>query len=332
MALRVLEVVAAEGNVETILAAAKKHAAIDAWRFAKIGDERVNVRILAATDAVQPLIDTLQAALGGDETARIILIPALATLPEVKDGEDEARKAKPLPAAREELYAEVAQGAEINNTFLLLVLLSTLVAALGLLADNIAVVIGAMVIAPLLGPNLAFAFGAALGDRRLMLNALRTNLIGIGLTIGITVLAGRLVPLDFASKELLARTTVSYASVVIALASGAAAVLSLTSGLSSTLVGVMVAVALLPPAVTFGLMLGAGDMTRALGAGTLLAVNLVSINLSAQVVLLSRGIKPRTWWEKQGAKQSVALSMILWALLLAILIIAISFEGIHFLR
>ncbi len=329
MALRVLEIVAAEGNAETILAAAKQHAAIDAWRAAKFGEERTSIHVVAAADAVQPLIDALQATLSGDSTARIVLLPALATIPEIKEDADDTRRAKPLPAAREELYVGVAQGAELNNTFLLLVLLSTLVAALGLLQNNVAVVIGAMVIAPLLGPNLAFAFGAALGDRSLMLNALRTNMIGIGITIGITALAGRFLPLDLSSRELVTRTTVSYASVVIALASGAAAVLSLISGLSSTLVGVMVAVALLPPAVTFGFMLGAGDMTQAIGAGTLLAVNLVSINLSAQVVLLTRGIKPRTWWEKQGAKQSVTLSMALWALLLAILIAAIAFEGIR---
>lgn len=329
MTLRILEIVAAEGNVETILAAAKKHAAIDAWRVSKIGQERASVRVLAATDAVQPLIDTLQAALGADATARIVLLPALATIPEAKEAKDETQRVAPLPAAREELYAGVAQGAELNNTFLLLVFLSTLVAALGLLTDNVAVVIGAMVIAPLLGPNLAFAFGAALGDRPLMLNALRTNMIGIGITVGITALAGRFLPLDLTSRELLARTTVSYASVVIALASGAAAVLSLTSGLPTTLVGVMVAVALLPPAVTFGFMFGAGDVRQAIGAGTLLAVNLVSVNLSAQIILLTRGIKPRTWWEKQGAKQSVALSMTLWALLLTILIAAIAFQGIR---
>jgi uncharacterized hydrophobic protein (TIGR00341 family) len=256
-------------------------------------------------------------------------LSTLATIPEIKEDADDTRRAKPLPAAREELYVSVAQEAEINNTFLLLVLLSTLVAALGLLQNNVAVVIGAMVIAPLLGPNLAFAFGAALGDRSLMLNALRTNMIGIGITIGITALARRFLPLDLSSRELVTCTTVSYASVVIALASGAAAVLSLISGLSSTLVGVMVAVAVLPPAVTFGFMLGPGDMTEAIGAGTLLAVNLVSINLAAQVVLLTRGIKPSTWWEKQGAKQSVTLSIALWALLLAILIAAIAFEGVR---
>ena len=64
----------------------------------------------------------------------------------------------------------------------------------------------------------------------------------------------------------------------LALASGAAA-LSLTTGLSSVLVSVMVAVALLPPAVTLGLMLGYGDFNLALGAGLLLAINLVCVNM-----------------------------------------------------
>jgi len=66
----------------------------------------------------------------------------------------------------------------------------------------------------------------------------------------------------------------------------AAAALSLTTGLSSVLVGVMVAVALLPPAATLGIMLGQGNMSLAIGAGLLLAVNIVSVNLASKIVFL----------------------------------------------
>lgn len=134
-------------------------------------------------------------------------------------------------------------------------------AAIGLIESNVAVVIGAMVIAPLLGPNLAFGLGTALGDASLMRKSALTNSVGILLAIALSVLIGLFTLFDVSSPELIPRTQVGLDSIALALASGAAAALSLTTGLSSVLVGVMVAVALLPPAVTFGLMLGHGDVT-----------------------------------------------------------------------
>ncbi|NNG14097.1 MAG: DUF389 domain-containing protein, partial [Gammaproteobacteria bacterium] len=103
-------------------------------------------------------------------------------------------------------------------------------------------------------------------------------------------------------------------------ASGAAAVLSLTTGLASVLVGVMVAVALLPPAATMGFMLGAGEYTLAGSAGLLLAVNIVCVNLSAKLGFLVMGIKPRTWLEQQRARQSMISYILFWILSLCVLI------------
>lgn len=181
----------------------------------------------------------------------------------------------------------------------MLVVLSTIVAAIGLIESNVAVVIGAMVIAPLLGPNLAFGLGTALGDISLMRKSALTTSAGISLAVALSVVIGIFWPFDVSSPELAARTNVWLDSVALALASGAAAALSLTTGLSSVLVGVMVAVALLPPAVTLGIMLGLGNINLALGAGLLLAINVVCVNLAIKVVFFLKDIRPRTWWEKR---------------------------------
>jgi uncharacterized membrane protein len=108
--------------------------------------------------------------------------------------------------------------------------------------------------------------------------------------------------------------------VAIALAAGAAAVLSLTTGLSSTLVGVMVAVALLPPTATMGMLLGAGMPTLAGGALLLLMVNVVCVIVAAKLVFYSRGIAPRTWYERSKARQSKVLASAVWGILLIILV------------
>ena len=82
----------------------------------------------------------------------------------------------------------------------------------------------------------------------------------------------------------------------------------------------MVAVALLPPAVTLGLMLGHGDFNLALGAGLLLAINLVCVNLACKLVFMLKGIRPRTWVEKEKARRAMVVYIMGWVVTLAVLI------------
>jgi len=255
-----------------------------------------------------------------------VVIPIEATLPREEEPEKKTKIISATETTREELYNSIGKNARLNRTFLLLIFLSTVVVAIGLLKDNVAVVIGAMVIAPLLGPNLAMALGTALGDTELMWKAFKTGIAGMSLALALSILIGIFWPLNIESRELLARTYVGLDSAVLAMASGAAAVISLTSGIPSILVGVMVAVALLPPAATMGLMLGAGQTDLAYGAAFLLAVNIVAINLSAKLGFLIQGIKPRTWLEKKKAKQSMQSYIIIWVLTLAALLFVIYFH------
>ncbi len=222
-------------------------------------------------------------------------------------------------STREEILAQVQKDALLDSNFILLVILSAIVAAIGLLENNLAVIVGAMVIAPLLGPNIAFSLGASLGEKELVLESLKSMFVGIIVAILFSIGIGLVWPGNFDSIELMSRTDVAYSGTAIALASGAAASLSLVSGTSSVLVGVMVAVALMPPTVTIGLMLSIGAYNDALGAGLLLAVNIVCINLSSKLVFLFRGIKPRTWLEAHKAKQSRLLYIGVWVIMLALL-------------
>jgi uncharacterized membrane protein len=91
----------------------------------------------------------------------------------------------------------------------------------------------------------------------------------------------------------------------------------------------MVAVALLPPTATLGLTLGAGQYQHAIGAGLLLAVNIVCVNLAAKIVFLAKGIHPRTWWEKKKAKRAMTMYLLIWAASLALLVVVIYMRGKH---
>jgi uncharacterized hydrophobic protein (TIGR00341 family) len=318
--MKVIEIIVDADAVGSIVASAVERGAVDHWLGAMGENGRQAVRLLVDPEHLQNVLDGFQGLLSAeDASVRLLVYPLEVSLPRPAEEHEEPKARRSAMATREQLYNDVEKGARLDSNFLLLVLLSTIVAAIGLLENNAAVVIGAMVIAPLLGPNIALALATALGDTTLMWRALKTNMAGLLLALGVSIAIALLWPFDMHSHELLARTDVGLDGVALALASGAAAVLSLTTGLSAVLVGVMVAVALLPPTAALGLMLGSGHWSLAGGAGLLLAVNVVCVNLAAKVVFLVKGVKPRTWLEQRQARQSTKLYIIVWLLSLALL-------------
>ncbi len=340
MSLRIIEISAPESASDKIRELADLYEAIDCWQASrkswlyKKDDIRITTRVLVDVKNQQDMLDALQRAVNKHDDWRITLIPVEATLPQPKEpepsnknggnGQNGKLKFKDIlrgSITREELQEDMEKGAKISVDFLLLVILSSLVAGIGLIYSDVAVIIGAMVIAPLLGPNLALAFGAALGNKRLIIKAIKTNIVGLGLTLLITIPAGIFISDDtiLQSIEMMNRTHVGFASIILALASGAAAVLSLTMGVSSALVGVMVAVALMPPAVTLGVTLGDGQFNLAYGTFLLLATNIVCVNLAAQAIFRLKGIRPRTWYEEKRAKKASRTNTVIWFGLLIIL-------------
>lgn len=327
--MRIVEVVAPARHAKELMAMARFYGAADCWWGAQSPDGRQALRMLVPDQARQRLLDAIQSLLDTEKNGRIVIQTVNATLPRVEAGDEESTESKPNSVAntREELYTEIAKGTRLDSNFLILVVLSTVVAAIGLAADNVAVVVGGMVIAPLLGPIIAFSFATSLGDRALAVRALTAAGGGLGLALVLSLLIALIWPIDLESHEILLRTKVGLDSVALALASGAAAVLSLTTGLSSALVGVMVAVALLPPTAVMGMLLGHDLWEKALGAGLLLAVNVVCVLLAAKVVFLIKGVRPRGWLETRKATQSLAFYIALWILLLALLIAAMLLPG-----
>ncbi len=320
--MKIIEVVVDAGHLDTLVGLAEQHGAIDSWYSIAEDDQRHSFRMLVDDEKRQVMLDALQHLLANVENYRILVIPIEAALPRIQQ-DDETKKVKTTNATREELYNQIEKDARLETNYLILVFLSTVVAAIGLLENNVAVIVGAMVIAPLLGPNIALAFGATLGDRELMKEAFKTGMAGLLLALAVSMMIGWIIPIASLNPELLSRTHVGFDGVVLALASGAAAVLSLTSGVASALVGVMVAVALLPPTATLGMLLAAGYTDLAAGAALLLAVNVVSVNLAANLVFVFKGVRPRTWLEKRTAKQSVGWAGLFWTLVLLVLSIAV---------
>jgi uncharacterized hydrophobic protein (TIGR00341 family) len=326
--MKYVEIVADVHSADTVSAIAEKLEVSDVRPGVAGEDGMQAMRLLVADDKIQSVLDSLQKVLDAQPSARIVVLPVEIALP--KPSEEERKEEDAANAAREALYEGVEKNARLDINFIVLVMLSTVVAAIGIIENNVAVVIGAMVIAPLLGPNLAFGLGTALGDLSLIRKSALSTAVGIGLPIALTVVIGYFWPFDDSSPVFTARTRAGLDSVALALASGAAAALSLTTGLSSVLVGVMVAVALLPPAATLGLLLGHGNADLAVGAGLLLAINVVCVNLASKVVFLVKGIRPRTWWEKEKARRAMVIYLLVW--LLTVIILAFFIYGRRVLK
>jgi uncharacterized hydrophobic protein (TIGR00341 family) len=212
-----------------------------------------------------------------------------------------------------ELYDDIEASLELRPNYLLTVILSALIAALGMHSGQTAVVIGAMIIAPLLGPTMAMAMAATLGDAALGRRAISTLVIGVFAALAFTVLLGMLIDVDPLVPELRNRTIVHSADIALALACGAAGVLAFSQGASLSLVGVMIAVALVPPIAAAGLFFGSGEEMLGLRALFLLATNLVCINVAGIVTFLVQGLPPRNWRITSGI-------FLIWLAILALFV------------
>ena len=218
--------------------------------------------------------------------------------------------------SREELYNNVTESLGRPRIYAVMTVLSVVVAAVGLLRDDLAVIIAAMVIAPLLGPNVALALATTMADAELAASALRRNALGFSLALALSVLIGSLVAVDLDVPAIASRTQVGLSDLALALAAGVAGTLAFTSSASSALIGVMVAVALVPPLVVFGMLLGSGQVAAAMGAGLLVAANLVCVNLAGVVTFLAQGVRPSRWWDAARAGRTARLALLLWLVLL----------------
>ena len=164
-----------------------------------------------------------------------------------------------------------------------------------------------------------------------MIARLRSPLVGLVALVAASLLLALVLSLSFGAvftvdatlPEVALRTDIGLADVALALAAGVAGALSFTRGVSTALIGVMVAVALLPPLVAVGLLLGSGQMGAAYGAFLLLCTNVVCVNLAGVVTFFAQGIQPMKWYEAEQAKRSIRIALPLWLFALAVLIVAI---------
>jgi len=326
MAKRIIEIVIPRGKAEDIPELLYEQS-LDGYWSSDINNNQACIRILLATNEVEAVFDILDSYLEGLPGASAVLLQVEAAIPRTKNrkkdsetGEEPEKNNKTKRISRQELYNDITAAVGINGTYLTMIELSVVVAAIGLLRNDMAIIIGAMVIAPLLLPNVAMALANTLGDRDLAILGGKTTISGLLLALFTSILIGYFIPVDATIDAIAARTNIQLSDLILAMASGAAGVLAFTSGGQLSLIGVMVAVALMPPLVTGGLLIGSGNMALGIKALELTCVNVICVNLAGILTFMSQGVNPATWWGKSKASNARKRAIVGWLLLLIILI------------
>ncbi|QLK25083.1 TIGR00341 family protein [Natrinema zhouii] len=258
--------------------------------------------------AVESVLDELRET-GIDEDSYTVILEAETVVSEQFD-DLEQRYAQNSPRiSREEMQAQAKDLTPRFSTYLVMTIMSVIVATAGLLLDSPAVVVGSMVIAPLIGPALGASVGTVINDRALFRRGIKLQAIGLGVvTAAIFAFAirttGVVSPMIniFEISEIEGRLSPDMLSLVIAIGAGVAGAWTLTAGTSAALVGVMIAAALVPPLGVVGIGIAWGLPDVALAAGVLVLVNILTINITSLVVLWYKGYRPDSWTQQGDAR------------------------------
>ena len=192
-----------------------------------------------------------------------------------------------------ELFTLLKKNSQTSSTYLVLMALSTMIATFGLFGNSGPVVIGAMILAPLMGPIISLAMGALRQDGILIKNSLITIFWGVVLGIIFAVFITWLTPLKTMNSEILARIRPNLLDLGIAVASGiAGAYAHSKEEIAKTLAGVAISVALVPPLAVAGIGLGWGNWNVFCGASLLLGTNLAGIVMAAALTFMLLGFSP----------------------------------------
>jgi len=326
MALRMIQIVHPEIAPDDIARLLEGFKLTATWSDRRSPETSI-IELIVSAEECESILDKFEQRFGKTPGFQAALWQVEAVIPRILEAPavDRPEEAEPGRAenspriSREELIAEIDEGIPINRVFVALTILSSVVAAIGLLRNDIAIVIGAMVIAPLLTPNVALALATTLGDTKLARKALKILATGLFLSLAIAVTVGILFEVDPLVPAIASRTAIAISDIALAFAAGAAGTFAFTTGLPGALIGVMVAVALLPPLVTFGMLLGSGQFGAAFNALLLVATNIICINLAGVVTFLFQGVRPRTWWEAKKARRRAIKASVLWAMMLLVL-------------
>ena len=284
------------------------------------------VYIPAESERVEEIVDKLRDV--GVEREGYMLITDVETIvsEQFEEKKEEEADNGDERISRDELRTKAQNLSRSTPNYLALTIISAIVATAGLLQDSAAVVVGSMVIAPLIGPAMASCVGTVINDDDLFWEGIRSQTIGLSVAVLSAVVFAVGYRLLLAPElelliiqQIAERAHPGLLALAVALGAGTAGALALTSGADEALVGVMIAVALMPPAASVGLGVAYLDPRLAFGASVLVMVNLLSINAAGIVTIWIKRYKPSHWYDAQQARRITAERLVVFTLAILML-------------
>ncbi|NEU58910.1 TIGR00341 family protein [Halorussus sp. MSC15.2] len=296
-------------------------------------DERTSEQVLVEfplpSDGVGDVMDALNDAGLEEEKYTVMATAETASTPNMERLEN--RYSDDFdPLTRKELRSKARDMAHDRTSFVWMIFLSAIIATAGLLLDSPAIVVGSMVIAPMVGPVLTASVGAVTGDREMLADSIKLQAIGLGVAV-VSALAFGYILRTFsfvpqlritALGQISSRVAPSLLTVAVGLAAGSASAFGLTTKGPTSLIGVMIAAALIPAAATAGIAIIWGFPIVAAGSLVLLLVSLIGINAAAFTTLRYLGYRPNGFepglWQFDSRKQTATVAVGVAVLLLVV--------------
>ncbi len=217
-----------------------------------------------------------------------------------------------------ELFIGLRESAKLSSVFIVLMILSTMLATTGLFQSSAPVIIGAMILAPLMAPIVSLSMGVVRGENDLISNSTKTLFFGIVTALLFSCLYSYFMPLNTLTNEMRGRLNPNILDLMVAIISGiAGAYANSKSEVAKSLAGVAIAVALVPPLSVTGIGIGWGDFNVIYGSFLLFITNLVGITLAASLTFIVLGYAPIN-----RAKKGLAYSIIILAVVIVPLVIS----------
>ena len=266
------------------------------------GDDDEEYSVIAfvlPTDAVEHVLNDLQEA-GLEEETFTIVSEATYSIGAGIDNLLEKYEQTPNRLGWRAIRSKVRDMRHNTRTYLLLMLLSTVIATAGLLAGSPAIIVGSMVIAPIVSPALASSLGMATRDRKFFLDGVRAQAMGLVVAIAGAIAFAAVVKTFYFVPQTLGVTNLDFVSlrlapsilaVAVGLAAGSAAAYGLATKQTVSITGVMIAAALVPSAGATGIAVAWARPALALGSAVLLLVNIICINLAGAATLWYLGYR-----------------------------------------
>jgi uncharacterized hydrophobic protein (TIGR00341 family) len=265
--------------------------------------------IPAESDDVEEILDELR-DVGVEREGYMVVTDVETIVSERFEEQNDDEEADEERISREELSTKAHNLSRSTPNYIIFTVVSAVVATAGLLEDSAAIVVGSMVIAPLIGPAMASCVGTVVNDNELFWAGIRSQALGIVVAVLSATLFAFSYRLLLVSEldllliqQVVERVHPGLLSLAVALGAGIAGALSLTSGADEALVGVMIAVALIPPAASVGLGIGYADPVVAGGAGILVLVNVLSIHAAGIITIWSKRYRPTHWFDERQARR-----------------------------